>query len=248
MKLYGLIGYPLAQSFSKKYFTEKFKNEGLTDCRFENFPIESIELLSAVIENHPQLEGLAVTIPYKQSVLSKLHSVENIPDALAAANCIKITNGKLTGFNTDYIGFEKSFMPLLKPYHKKALVLGNGGSAAAVCYVLKKNNIDFSIVSRHLHSGSSLTYTDLNKSILEEATIIVNTTPLGMFPKVDECAPIPYPFITDKHYLYDLVYNPEKTLFLKKGEERGALIKNGADMLIFQAEENWRIWRDPAIV
>ena len=247
MNVFGLIGYPLEQSFSKKYFTEKFNKEERKDCSFENFPIQSIDLLSEVLNNNPDLKGFAVTIPHKQSILSKLHSLENIPEELAACNCIKIKDGKLIGFNTDYLGFEKSFIPLLKPHHKKALVLGNGGSAAAVCFVLKNNGIQYKLVSRQLHDGSSLTYKDLNESILNEYSIIINTTPLGMYPKVDDCAPIPYSFITDQHYLYDLVYNPYKTMFLIKGEERGAMIKNGADMLVFQAEENWRIWNDATI-
>lgn len=247
MKLYGLIGYPLAQSFSKKYFTQKFHKERITDCRFENFPIESIFLLEDVINNNSDLKGFAVTIPYKQSVITKLHSVENIPKELAACNCVKISENRLIGFNTDYIGFEKSFMPLLRPHHTKALVLGNGGSSAAVAFVLKTASIEFQIVSRQLHDGSTLTYNDLNEKIIAEHTIIINTTPLGMFPKVDDCPAIPYSFITQDHYLYDLVYNPEKTMFLKRGEDRGALIKNGADMLVFQAEENWRIWNDATV-
>lgn len=243
MRCYGLIGYPLAQSFSKKYFDEKFEKEGLTDCRFDNFPIASIdELLPEVLNAYPDLCGLAVTIPYKQQVLPFLHSTANIPEGLTACNCIKIISGKLHGYNTDYIGFEKSFTPFLQPHHTRALVLGNGGATAAVIYVLKKLNIGYDIVSRRIHDQSTLTYSDIDKKVMEEHTIVINTTPLGMFPANDSCPAIPYEFITERHFLYDLVYNPAKTLFLQQGEKRGATIKNGADMLILQAEENWRIW------
>jgi shikimate dehydrogenase len=243
MRRYGLIGYPLAQSFSKKYFDEKFEKEGLTDCRFDNFPIASIdELLPEVLHAYPDLCGLAVTIPYKQQVLPFLHSAANIPEGLTACNCIKIIDGKLYGYNTDYIGFGKSFTPFLQPHHTRALVLGNGGATAAVIYVLKKLDIGYDIVSRRIHDQSTLTYSDIDKNIMEENTVIINTTPLGMFPVNDSCPAIPYEFITGRHFLYDLVYNPAKTLFLQQGEERGATIKNGADMLVLQAEENWRIW------
>lgn len=243
MRLFGLIGYPLDQSFSKKYFDEKFEKEGLTDCRFENFPIKSVDDLEQVIlRDNPELSGIAVTIPYKQLIISHLSSSENIPAGLNACNCIRVVDGKLIGYNTDYIGFEKSFTSLLKPHHTKALVLGNGGSTAAVIFVLKKLNIDFDIVSRNIHDTSTLTYNDLDEKKISANPVIINTTPLGMYPNVNDCPPIPYSFISEKHLLYDLVYNPEKTLFLAKGEERGAIIWNGAAMLVLQAEENWLIW------
>lgn len=243
MRLFGLIGYPLAQSFSKKYFDEKFEKEGLTDCRFENFPIKSVDdLKQVVLRNIPELSGIAVTIPYKQRILRHLHSSENIPEGLIACNCIRIVNGKLIGYNTDYIGFEKSLVPLLKQHHKKALVLGNGGSTAAVTFVLKKLNIDFDIVSRDIHDTSTLTYSELDEKIITANPVIINTTPLGMYPEINHCPLIPYSFISERHLLYDLIYNPEKTLFLEKGEEKGATIINGAAMLVIQAEENWRIW------
>lgn len=242
MRLFGLIGYPLTQSFSKKYFDEKFDREGYDGCRFENFPITSINKLPYILRDNPELEGLAVTIPYKQQVLPYLDSTLNIPEGLKACNCINIIDGKLIGYNTDHTGFERSFKPLLKPHHRKALVLGNGGATAAVAFVLKKLDIRYEIVSRKKHDGSTLTYSDLDKKIMQEHPVIINTTPLGMYPEINDCPPIPYSFITKEHFLYDLVYNPEKTLFLQKGEERGSLVKNGADMLVLQAEENWRIW------
>ena len=241
MRLFGLIGYPLAQSFSKKYFDEKFSREGMTDCVFNNFPIDTIAAFPRLLNEHPELEGLAVTIPYKQSVLAYLHEV-NIPEGLNACNCIQISKGRLTGYNTDYIGFEKSFTPLLSSHHTRALVLGNGGATAAVIYVLRQLQIPYKIVSRQLHNGSSLTYDQVDAACIAEHTIIINTTPVGMYPHTEEFPLIPYTFITNRHLLYDLVYNPGRTLFLQKGEERGAQVKNGGDMLVYQAEENWKIW------
>jgi shikimate dehydrogenase len=242
MRLFGLIGYPLSHSFSEKYFNEKFEKEGLADCRFENFPIPSIDGFPKLLIDNPELKGLAVTIPYKQLVLPYLDSADHIPKGLNACNCIKIQNGKLSGFNTDHIGFEKSLTPLLRSHHRKALILGNGGATEAVAFVLNKLGIEFDIVSRQLHNGSSLIYADITEQLVKESPLIINTTPLGMYPRVNEYPPIPYSAISDKHLLYDLVYNPEKTLFLQKGEERGAVIKNGYEMLRLQADENWKCW------
>lgn len=242
MRLFGLIGYPLSHSFSKKYFTEKFEREELTDCRFENFSFESIADFPSLIESNPGLKGIAVTIPHKQSVLQFVDDVTGIPEGLTACNCIKISDNKLSGFNTDYIGFEKSILPFLKPHHRHALVLGNGGATAATVFALKRLGISYDIVSRKLHGGSTLTYKELDESIIKKSKIVINTTPLGMFPVVDTCPDIPYEFISSEHLLYDLTYNPVKTLFLQKGEEGGAAIKNGEEMLVLQAEENWRIW------
>jgi shikimate dehydrogenase len=242
MKLFGLIGYPLSHSFSKRYFTEKFVRERIDGCAYELFPISDIGLLPQILQSHPGLLGLNVTIPYKQQVIPFLHDSSGIPEGIGACNCIRIRDGKLYGFNTDTVGFEKSLTPLLKPVHRKALVLGNGGAALAVMFVLKKLGIPFEVVSRQLHPGSTLTYNGLHPALIAQHTLIINTTPLGTFPNVDECPPIPYGSITPNHLLYDLVYNPEKTLFLQKGEEKGASIKNGYEMLVLQAEESWRIW------
>lgn len=241
MRLFGLIGYPLSHSFSKKYFTEKFEKEGLTGCRFENFSIASIEDLPKVLKDNPGLEGLAVTIPYKQAVIKFLHTA-HLPNGLDACNCIRISGKKLAGYNTDHTGFEKTIAPLLKPHHKQALILGNGGATASVAFVLRKLGIGFDIVSRELHNGSTLTYGDVDEKVMKEHTVIINTTPLGMFPVVDERPSILYSNITKDHLLYDLIYNPAKTLFLKIAEMRGATIKNGEEMLVIQAEENWKIW------
>lgn len=241
MKRYGLIGFPLGHSFSKKYFSEKFAQEGIEDCVFELFPIESIEEFPALLKRYPDLKGLSVTIPYKQSVYTYLDKI-NIPAGINACNSIKIEDGICTGYNTDYIGFEEGFKGPLQARHKKALVLGNGGATEAVAYVLNKLNIGFKIVSRQLHGNSSLTYEDIDEQIIREYTVIINCTPLGTFPQTGTCPDIPYQYISTDHYLFDLVYNPPKTLFLQKGEERGAAIKNGYDMLAIQAEASWKIW------
>ena len=240
-KRFGLIGYPLSHSFSKKYFTEKFEKEGLKDHVYDLFPIPSIDELPGVLSKNKDLAGLNVTIPYKQLVIPFLDA-SNIPAGVDACNCIRIENGKLTGNNTDITGFEKSFRSDWKPDQKKALVLGNGGATAAVVHVLKKLGVDFKIVSRKIHAGSAMTYNDVSVATIREHPVIINTTPLGTYPDVEEAAPIPYHALTRDHYLFDLVYNPEKTLFLKKGEEAGATIKNGYDMLVIQAEESWKIW------
>ena len=201
MRLFGLIGYPLSHSFSKKYFTEKFEKEGLTDCSYQLFPITSVDEIKEIINENPGLAGLNVTVPYKQLVLRNLDIIENIPGGVMACNCIKITDGKLIGYNTDITGFEKSFFPLLKSHHKKALILGNGGAAAAVKFVLKKSGIDFEIVSRTIHDSSTLTYKDLNEKKIRENLIIINTTPLGMSPSENQSPDIPYEYLTPKHYL-----------------------------------------------
>lgn len=243
MNEYGLIGYPLEHSFSKKYFTKKFEREGL-DARYTLFPIKDIYGLNHIISGNPDLKGLNVTIPYKQLVLTRLDSRSNIPDGLSACNCIKIINGKLHGYNTDAIGFELSLFPYILSHHTKALILGNGGAAAAVKYIFQKNNIGYTVVSRKINDGSSLTYAELDKHIISDHTIIINTTPLGMFPFTDACPDIPYTALTNKHLLYDMVYNPGITLFLKKGAGQGAAVLNGYEMLVIQAEESWRIWNE----
>ena len=240
MRKFGLIGYPLSHSFSQKYFSEKFKRENLHDCVYENFSIPSIYDLKKILGENPELQGLNVTIPYKQLVLQYLDNADSLP--VHACNCIKIVNGKTIGYNTDIVGFEKSLLTHLKPFHRHALILGNGGATEAVGYVLKKSDIDFKIVSRKIHDGSQLTYQDLDKTSIEKNLLIINATPLGMYPKIEECPSIPYDYITPNHYLFDLIYNPTKSLFLQKGEQRGATIQNGSDMLVIQAEESWRIW------
>ena len=243
MLLFGLIGFPLGHSFSKTYFTDKFEKEGLGNCAFELFPIPDIQHFSGLIQSQPNLKGLAVTIPYKEAVIPFLHQMSDEARMIGAVNCIQISDGMLTGYNTDVIGFEKSFSPLLGPYHKKALVLGTGGASKAVQFILKKMGIPFLLVSRNpaQHAGV-IDYSSICKELLEQYTIIINCSPVGMSPLVLEKPAIPYEFITSQHYLYDLVYSPAETLFLLEGSSRGAVVKNGFDMLVFQAEENWAIW------
>jgi shikimate dehydrogenase len=241
MRLFGLLGKTLKHSFSKSYFTEKFAREGLAGHQYENYELDSISQLPQLLDQHPELNGLNVTIPYKEEVIPYLHVQNEIVRKIKACNCIRIINGKLHGFNTDVIGFKQSLEKELKPRHKKALVLGTGGAAKAVQYALELLGIEYIIVSRTKKAGI-LSYEELTGEIISEHLLIINTSPVGMYPKVGEAPQIPYQFITPDHYLFDLVYNPEKTLFLQKGEERGATICNGHEMLILQAEESWRIW------
>ncbi|WP_018611044.1 shikimate dehydrogenase family protein [Segetibacter koreensis] len=245
MRKFGLIGYPLSHSFSPAFFAEKFKREGHSDCVYEAFPIKSIDEFQSLLTNNPELEGLNVTIPYKKDVFPFLQNFTEAVEKTGACNCIKIKEGKLTGYNTDVIGFEKSLLPNLTTAHTHALILGTGGAAAAVEFVLKKLGIQFLFVSRISKPGSScLTYDEVTREIVNKYKLIINTTPLGMYPVVNSCPGIPYEHLGKEHYLYDLVYNPEQTLFLKKGAEKGAITKNGSDMLIIQAEESWKIWNE----
>lgn len=243
MRQFGLIGYPLAHSFSQKFFTEKFEKENLTDCRYDTFSIPSIDALAVILRENPALCGLNVTIPYKEQVLSFLDDESTLVKKIKACNCIKIENGKLIGHNTDAPAFEQSLKEKLQPHHTKALILGTGGAAKAVEYSLRQLNIAYKYVSRK-PSAKSFSYEQLTGSLMQEYTLIINTTPLGMHPNIVEAPQIPYQVLTSKHYLYDVVYNPIKTLFLQKGEMQGAAIKNGYEMLVLQAEESWRIWNE----
>jgi len=245
MRRFGLIGYPLSHSFSQKYFTEKFQRENLTGCIYENFPVVSVEELREVLQAHPDLEGLNVTIPHKEKVIPLLAWQHEVVQATGACNCIKIINGKLYGYNTDVTGFEQSLVQQLLPIHRKALVLGTGGAAKAVQYVLQKRGIEYLAVSRHPKDANQIDYAAV-RAILPEYLLVINTTPLGMFPVTDACPPLPYELITPQHFLFDLIYNPPVTQFLQQGKDRGALIQNGADMLVIQAEESWKIWNSDA--
>lgn len=238
---YGLIGFPLSHSFSKKYFTEKFDKEAIGDHSYELFPIEQIKLLPSLLASEPLLRGLNVTIPYKEQVLPYLDELSPVVQEIQACNCIRIDKGRLIGYNTDVIGFEQTLQRKLTTQHKKALVLGTGGAAKAVHYVLRKNGIEYLEVSRSAKAGC-ITYASLSKDIVSDHTLIVNTTPLGMFPQIEDAPELPYELLNEQHYLYDLVYNPAKTKFLLEGEKRGAVIQNGADMLVIQAEASWEIW------
>ena len=241
MHRFGLIGKTLKHSFSKSYFTDKFSKEGLTDYSYENFELPDIKQFPSLIASHPDLEGLNVTIPYKEEILPFLNSVSEIVEKTGACNCIKIVNGELHGYNTDARGFCDSLKNHLKPHHKNALVLGTGGAAKGVCYGLDLLGITYTRVSRRKKTDQ-LGYEELGEKEMNDHLIIINTTPLGMYPAIDDDPPIPYRFIGSQHLLFDLIYNPPKTKFLKKGEEQGAKIVNGMEMLTLQAEESWGIW------
>lgn len=248
MALYGLIGYPLQHSFSSKFFNEKFQQENI-DAEYVNFEIEHIFELRRVLVFNPHLKGLNVTIPYKEAVLTFLDEISPVAKEIGAVNVIKIERGfgdtygyKLKGYNTDYIGFKNSIQSLIQPeHHQQALVLGTGGASKAVCKALESLGIKWTYVSRTPREGA-LTYDTLTPEIISEYKVIVNTTPLGTFPNVDDCPNIPYSSLTPQHLLYDLVYNPTETTFLKKGKQMGATIKNGAEMLELQALAAWEIW------
>jgi shikimate dehydrogenase len=242
--LYGLVGRDISYSFSKEYFSKKFKELPLDNHQYVNFDIESISILPEVIHQYKFcLKGMNVTIPYKQEVFLYLDKVHKVARKVGAVNTIKITKkGYVKGYNTDVLGFEFSLLPLLKEHHTKALILGTGGASKAVAYVLKKLGITYKFVSRKPKRKKEIAYKELQEEIMNDATVIINCSPVGTFPKVDKCPDIPYEFLTDKHLLYDLIYNPEETLFLRKGKEQGAVIKNGYEMLEIQAEESWKIW------
>jgi shikimate dehydrogenase len=241
MTKYGLIGYPLSHSFSKKYFTEKFERESIQDHEYDLFPIDKIAQLPLLLQTETDLKGLNVTIPYKEQVIPFLDDLTQVVKEIQACNCIRILNGKLIGYNTDVIGFEKTLERKLSNHHQRALVLGTGGAAKAVHYVLSKKGIEYLEVSRTKVDGS-ITYQEIGEQVISSHTLIINTTPLGMYPNIEEAPNLPYHLLSDQHYLYDLVYNPTKTKFLLEGESRGAVIENGADMLIIQAEASWDIW------
>ena len=245
MKIYGTIGFPLTHSFSKQYFTEKIEREGIADASYHSFPLSSIDVLPVLLKDNPSLKGLSVTIPYKEQVLKYVTQLSKEVAQIGAANCIKIKGKELTAYNTDIIGFEESFVKKLKSGHTKALVLGTGGASKAIQFVLKKLGIGFLIVSRNeINNKNFIQYKEVTSDIIEEYKIIINCTPLGMSPDEDTCPDIPYALLTANHYLYDLVYKPAKTLFLQKGEVQGAVICNGYEMLIIQAEANWKIWNE----
>ncbi|HVZ56649.1 MAG TPA: shikimate dehydrogenase [Chitinophagaceae bacterium] len=241
MEEFGLIGHPLTHSFSRTYFSEKFRKEGLHHCRYENFPLASIDLLPDLLRAHPQLRGLNVTIPYKEAVIPLLDECTETVREIGACNCISIQQGTLVGYNTDVVGFERTLVPHLQDHHRRALILGTGGAAKAVEYVLSRLDIAWMYVSRK-PSVQHLSYEQVTPEVLASYPLVINTTPLGMFPNVVEAPPIPYEALTPFHLLYDLIYNPPETLFLKKGARQGATTVNGMDMLIIQAEESWTIW------
>ena len=243
-KRFGLLGRNISYSFSKGYFTEKFNTEKLTECSYENFDIQDINEFPEIIKVNPDLKGLNVTIPYKETVMPFLDKLSERATKIGAVNVIKITKeGKLKGYNSDYYGFKKALEPLLLPHHKKALILGTGGASKAVAYALEELGIQHTFVSRK-PAENAIDYSQITAAVFSENHIIINSTPLGTSPKTDEFPDIPYHFFTNKHIAFDLIYNPAETQFLKKAKEAGAIVKNGMEMLVFQAEKAWEIWNE----
>lgn len=244
MDKYGLIGYPLGHSFSKNFFNEKFENEDI-DAQYLNFELPNIESLPEVIDMNPELKGLNVTIPYKEKVISYLDYISPEARAIGAVNVIRVSHkGKnvvLRGYNSDVIGFTKSIEPLLDRYHKKALILGTGGASKAINYGLRSLGLETVFVSRFKRPGT-IQYDEITPEVIKEYNVIVNCTPVGMYPEVDVCPQLPYEVMDSHTLLYDLIYNPDQTLFLQKGAERGATVKNGLEMLLLQAFASWEFW------
>ena len=242
MDKYGIIGFPLGHSFSRGFFTEKFAREGI-DAQYLNFEIPDARMLLDVLRDNPELRGLNVTLPHKQAVIPMLDELSDEAREIGAVNVIRVRDGKLKGFNSDIIGFTESIKPLLKPHHKKALVLGTGGASKAICVGLTRVGLEWKYVSRTPREGM-MTYEDITAETLQEYTVIVNCSPVGMFPKVDQAPAIPYELLTPKHLLFDCVYNPEDTLFMQKGRAQGATVKNGLEMLHLQAVASWKFWNE----
>ena len=253
-RLFGLIGKTLTHSFSKNYFTEKFLKENIPNCEYNLYPLENINQFLQLILNNPTLEGLSVTIPYKESIINYLDVLDETARKVGAVNCIKINHlssgrNELVGYNTDVFGFRQSIKPFLESQHERALILGTGGASKAVAYVLNEIGIDCFFVTRNkkenhdtINTNHLFDYSDITENIMKAFKLIVNTSPVGMFPTVNEAPKLPYEFITSSHLLYDLVYNPLETEFIKRGKQYGASTVNGLSMLYQQAEEAWRIW------
>jgi shikimate dehydrogenase len=242
MSEYGLIGKNLSHSFSKQYFQKKFADLGLDYLEYTNFELNDISEIKSILARNPFLRGFNVTIPYKETVIPYMDELSPEARGIAAVNCVKITNGKLIGHNTDAYGFASSIKPFLEPQHSRALVLGTGGSSKAVVFVLKRLNVEVFYASTSKKRQNTFAYETLNERLFNACKFIINTTPVGMFPNVDECPNIPYDCLSSQHLVYDLIYNPEETLFLKKAKEQGATTINGLSMLQLQAEKSWEIW------
>lgn len=242
MDKYGIIGNPLGHSFSKGFFTEKFAREG-TDAQYINFQIPDINRFPEILKENPELRGLNVTLPYKSDIIPFLDELSEEARKIGAVNVVQIRNGHLKGFNSDIIGFTESIKPLLKPHHRKALILGTGGASKAIRVGLTRLGLEWKYVSRTAREGM-ITYNDITPETLREYEVIVNCSPVGMYPKVNECPAIPYEFLTSDNLLYDLVYNPEETLFMQRGAEHGAVVKNGLEMLHLQAIASWNFWNE----
>ncbi len=241
-KVFGLVGKSLTHSFSKDYFTTKFQNESI-DAEYLNFEIESIESISNVLKtNH--LKGLNVTIPYKESIIPFLDEIDDVSKEIGAVNTIKIENGKTKGFNTDVFGFKQMIKPFFKSHHERAIILGTGGASKAVAYVLKNLGCEPIFISRHPQADNEFIYEDINQIMIESCPIIVNTTPIGMFPNNNQKPNVPTEYLTERNLVIDLIYNPEETLLLKEAKQKGTWTLNGLTMLHQQAEKSWDIWNE----
>jgi len=245
-RVFGLIGYPLEHSWSRKFFNQKFENESIENAKYENFAIEDLSLFRKLVDNNPNLVGLNVTIPYKERIIPYLDELDATARGIGAVNTIKVLKindtTRLVGFNTDVVGFESSLINSGVSFNRKALVLGSGGASKAVRYVLEKHQCQHLVVSRTPKETNSISYAQITEQVLREHTLVINTTPLGMFPKIESFPEIPYELLSCNHVLYDLVYNPIETSFLKKGKEAGTKTINGLEMLELQAIESWKIW------
>lgn len=242
MRKFGLIGKNISYSFSEAYFSNKFKKENIDDASYQNFDLQSIKEFLDIFKNHSDIAGLNVTIPYKEEIIPYLNKLNKKAKAIGAVNTIKITKkGKLKGYNTDYYGFKNSLKPFIQNYRKKALILGTGGASKAIAFSLNELNIDYKYVSRN-KSLDNFTYNELDENILKDYHIIINCSPVGTHPNIDECPKIPYRFLTNQHLLFDLIYNPSETRFLKLGKQQGSKTCNGLKMLELQAEKAWKIW------
>lgn len=239
--LYGLIGYPLTHTFSPSYFAQKFAQLGIA-AQYDVFPISHIELFPDLLKQHPSLKGLNVTIPYKELIFPYLDEVDAVAQQIGAVNCVHLQNGHTKGYNTDVIGFEQSLTPLLQPHMKQALILGTGGASKAVAYALQRLGIGYRLVSRKAHTAG-ITYDDVTADLIQQHHLIINCTPVGMYPNVDACVQLPFEGITNRHLVYDLIYNPSTTQLLQHALQRGASIKNGYEMLVLQAEAAWQLWQ-----
>ena len=243
MRRFGLIGKDISYSFSRNYFNSKFEAEDIKNTTYENFDLENIALFETKLKQEKGIKGFNVTIPYKESIMPFLNKLNKKAEAIGAVNTIKITNkGKYVGYNTDYYGFKKSLKPLLKKHHKKALILGTGGASKAIAYALKSLDIDYAFISRYPSEKANFTYNKLSGAVIKSHQIIINCTPLGTFPDIDMCPDIPYHAISKQHILFDLIYNPSETKFLRLGKQNNATIINGEKMLALQAEKSWSIW------
>lgn len=249
MRIFGLAGNPLDHSYSGEYFTRKFSDEKIADCRYDLFPVKEAAVIRKMAEDRAELEGLNVTSPFKKSVIPYLDDLDEAAKKIGAVNCIRICRRKggifLKGYNTDAPAFRDSLFPLLNARYNKALILGTGGAADAVQYALSQLHIGFRLVSRN-PGTDMLAYNQLNRSLMEDYFLIINATPVGMYPDAGKCPPVPYSLLSESHLLYDLIYNPAMTLFLQKGRQQGASVKNGLEMLRRQAELSWKIWNENA--